>query len=174
TPGMHWPESEYYIRRVRIAKDSSLVPPLKSAGYKIEPCVDDLNNTLVIEFPVHVGDGIRSVNDVSLWEQFSLAALLQREWADNQVSCTVSFDPDHEGTQIAEALNYFQYQLKAISLLPKPEKGAYKQMPYEAITGDVYEALTSKLKNVNFSQVQVQAESEKFCDSDSCELTIGT
>ena len=54
---------------------------------------------------------------------------MQSYWADNQVSCTVTFDPEKEGRHIASALDYFQYQLKGISLLPKTDLGANKQMP---------------------------------------------
>ena len=43
-----------------------------------------------------------------MWEQLSIAAFMQRNWADNQVSCTVTFDPEKEGPQIANALNFFQ------------------------------------------------------------------
>ena len=53
-----------------------------------------------------------------------------RHWADNQVSCTVTFDPEKEGGQIPQVLNYFQYHLKGISLLPRHDWGAYPQMPY--------------------------------------------
>ena len=34
--------------------------------------------------------------------------------------------------------DYFQYQLKGISFLPRTEQGAYEQMPYEAITEEQY------------------------------------
>jgi len=34
---------------------------------------------------------------------------------------------------ISTALNYFQYQLKGISFLPKLELGAYKQMPMKRL-----------------------------------------
>ena len=43
------------------------------------------------------------------------AAFMQRHWADNQVSCTVTFDPKTEGEQIPHVLNYYQYHLKGIS-----------------------------------------------------------
>lgn len=33
TPGLHFPESRYYIRRVRLPHDSELVPGLRDAGY---------------------------------------------------------------------------------------------------------------------------------------------
>ena len=82
-------------------------------GYHIEPCVVD-SNTMIVSFPIDVGKGVRTVNEVSMWEQLSLAALLQRHWADNQVSCTVTFDPISEGIQIKHALDYFQYSLKGV------------------------------------------------------------
>jgi len=62
-----------------------------------------------------------------------MASLLQRYWADNQVSCTVTFDPEKESSQIKNALDYFQYSLKGISFLPHT-KDVYPQMPYEEIT----------------------------------------
>ena len=126
--------------------------------------------TLVVEVPVHAGEGIRSVKDVSMWEQLSFAALMQRHWADNQVSCTVSFDPETEGNQIKNALDYFQYQLKGISFLPRMEKGAYKQMPYEAITKEKYKEIVSNLKPLDFSKVSESAIPEKFCDGEVCEI----
>ncbi len=64
-----------------------------------------------------------------MFEQLALAAFLQRYWADNQVSATITFNPDTEGRDIRPALEYFQYQLKGVSFLPLLAKGAYKQMP---------------------------------------------
>ncbi|MCK9435076.1 MAG: hypothetical protein M0R32_09735, partial [Candidatus Cloacimonetes bacterium] len=51
TPGMHYPESRFYIRRVRLAINSPLQKPLKKAGYKIEPCVGSEESTVVVEIP---------------------------------------------------------------------------------------------------------------------------
>ena len=75
---------------------------------------------------------------------------MQRYWADNQVSCTVSFDPDTEGKDIKNALEYFQFQLKGISFLPK-SKDVYPQMPYEEITGEEYEKAVSKLRHLDLN-----------------------
>ena len=106
-----------------------------------------------------------------MWEQMALAAFMQRYWDDNQVSCTVTFDPEKEGPQIATALNYFQYQLKGISFLPKLELGAYKQMPYEEITEKKYNNMVKQLKFLSFRQVKGnEAEVEKFCNNDTCEI----
>jgi hypothetical protein len=85
TPGMHFPESRFYIRRVRIDAGSELLPDLVASGYKIEPAVTDPEHTRVVEIPIDCGEGIRTLDDVSMWEQLSLAAFLQKYWADNQV-----------------------------------------------------------------------------------------
>ncbi len=171
TPGLHYPESRFYIRRIRLSVNSPLIKPLEKAGYKIEPAFGSEDSTVVIEVPVDVGEGIRTVSEVPMWEQMTLAAFMQRYWADNQVSCTVTFDPEKEGDQIATALNYFQYQLKGISFLPKLELGAYKQMPYEEITEKKYNKMVESLSFLSFRQVKgAEAEVEKFCNNDTCEL----
>ena len=82
TPGLHYPESRFYIRRVRLSNISPLIPPLEKAGYKIEPAFGSEDTTCVVEIPVDVGEGIRTVTDLTVWEQFSLAAFMQRHWAD--------------------------------------------------------------------------------------------
>lgn len=165
TPGVHYPESNHYIRRVRIAKDSDLIIPLRKANYHIEEDKTDMSS-YVIEFPVHIPN-TRTTSDVSIWEQLELAAFLQEHWADNQVSCTVTFTED-EKNQIEPALNYFQYRLKGISFLPKLEKTAYPQMPYEQITEEQYNEMTKNLKKVKFKQIQEDAVPELYCDSESC------
>ena len=94
---------------------------------------------------------------------------MQRHWADNQVSCTVTFDPDNETEQLEQCLNYFQYQLKGISCLPRFDAGAYKQMPYEAIDEKTYNKMTKKLKTLSFTKMKGEdSEAEKFCDGDVC------
>jgi len=106
-----------------------------------------------------------------MWEQLSLAALAQRYWADNQVSCTVTFDPESEGEQIANALDVFQYQLKGISFLPRLDMGAYPQMPYEAIDEETYYDMKSQLGKLNFGRVKgEEIVVERFCDNDVCEI----
>ena len=173
TPGLHYPESRFYIRRIRLSNMSPLLKPLEKAGYKIEPAFGSEDSTVVFEVPVDVGEGIRTVSEVPMWEQMALAAFMQRYWADNQVSCTVTFDPEKEGPQIATALNYFQYQLKGISFLPKLELGAYKQMPYEEITEKKYNKMVEELSFLSFRQVKGnEAEIDKFCNNDTCEIDL--
>ena len=169
SPGIHYPHSKYYIRRIRISKNSDLIEPIKKAGYFIE---DDLYspNTIVVEFPVHDKYFERSKNEVSIWEQAENAADYQKYWSDNQVSITITFQPD-EANQIKHVLECFEDKLKSASFLPIKEHG-YKQAPYEEITQEKYEEMISKVKPVFLGETKDRAIGEKFCDSDRCEITF--
>jgi ribonucleotide reductase alpha subunit len=222
TPGMHFPESRFYLRRVRVGKDHEVVAPLRAAGFHVEPAAEDPERKLVVTFPVDalagrgggsaadagagagkgagagagaglaagagpgaVGGGtLLTLDDVGMWEQLSLAAFLQRHWADNQVSCTVTFDPQREGPQIARALDVFQYQLKGVSLLPRAPKLQYKQLPYEAVTEAEYRAAAASIRpgGLRFNVADAvaagatdnSAAPDNFCSSDSCEVRSET
>ncbi|MFX1502585.1 MAG: fused protease/ribonucleoside-triphosphate reductase, partial [Promethearchaeota archaeon] len=166
-PGIHYPHSEYYIRRIRLSKNSDLIEHIKNAGYKIE---DDLYspNTVVAEFPIHEKYFDRSKNEVSIWEQAENAAAYQRYWSDNQVSITITFK-EEEVDQIKHVLECYEDKLKSVSFLPIKEHG-YKQAPYEEITKEQYEEMVTQLKPFNLDETKDRAIGEKFCDSDRCEI----
>ena len=169
TPGMHFPHSEYYIRRINVANNSELLPRLEQAGYPIEPCGYD-STSVVVEFPIHE-DGMRRKSEVSMWEQLQLASFLQENWSDNQVSATVTFNPETEGPQIAHALEHYQYGLKGVSFLPLSQHG-YEQAPYEEISSEEYDRRKSELGKLDLTNIFSNEEGvgEKFCNNDSCEL----
>lgn len=175
TPGLHFPESQYYIRRVRLSKHNAMVPILQEAGYKIENDVYS-PDTVCIEVPVNLGSKIRTLSNTTMWEQLSLAVFLQKYWADNQVSCTVTFDPKTESESLKPALEYFQYQLKGVSFLPKAS-GSYEQMPYESIDKEQYEKTVQGIEQIALSKKLQESEAqledptaEKYCDNNTCEL----
>ena len=167
TPGVHFPESEYYIRRIRFSKDSQLLDTLRSSGYNIE---DDAYspNTVCVEFPVCEPYFYKSKKDVSLWEQLEIAAQYQHYWADNSVSVTVTFKP-HEASQIKDALEMYETRLKAVSFLRYEETG-YVQAPYEPITKEQYEEATKNIKLIRRFDVQQGGAGTKFCDGESCTI----
>jgi ribonucleoside-triphosphate reductase len=178
TPGIHYPHSRYYIRRVRLSSKSELVEELRTNGYHVEPDVMMPDSSVVVSFPIDVGEGVKTLKDVSIWEQMSLAAFMQKYWADNQVSCTVSFKKETESSQVKNVLDYFQYSLKGISFLPysEKEKTPYPQMPYEEINSEKYFELMKNIKLLGISKNIKQREAEKynsnFCDSDTCNINI--
>lgn len=170
TPGIHYPESPYYIRRIRLADDSPLLQSFLESNYTVEKDLVS-PNTFVVEFPVHIEGNIRSAKEVSLHEQLQLAAIMQRYWSDNSVSCTVTFDPKSVTTEeLSTALQMYQSQLKAVSFLPFTEKGAYKQMPYEEITKEQYETIVSNLLPLDIKIGAVDVAEEKYCEGISCEI----
>ena len=169
TPGIHYPESRFYIRRIRIGNQSDLIQPLTNAGYEIEPAVGQEDSTLVVEVPVDVGPDIRQLSEISMWEQLELAAFMSENWADNAVSVTITFDPDTEGGDIGRALDYYQYRLKSVSFLPRVEMGAYEQMPYEAIDDITYNKMVKELDRLSFIGIKgEEVDVEKYCTTDNC------
>lgn len=166
TPGIHFPHSEFYIRRVRLQSSSPLVKVLESSGYHIEK--DSYSpNTVVAEFPVHESNFDRSKDSVTLWEQLEMAAQMQQYWADNQVSVTVTFKPE-EARDIKYALELYETRLKGVSFLPIEDHG-YAQAPYEEITKEEYEKFMSGIRPIS-AETLAHEETSKFCDGESCTI----
>jgi len=167
TPGIHYPHSEYYIRRIRFQADSSLVGKLKKHGYKVEK--DKYSpNTVVAEFPVKEEFFDRSKTDVSMWEQLEIAAQVQQYWADNQVSITVTFKPEEAG-DIKHALELYETRLKGVSFLPLTDHG-YEQAPYEEITQKQYDKMMAKITPINHNGNIEHEITDRFCDGDVCQI----
>ena len=167
TPGIHYPEDEYYIRRIRFSADSTLLPALEEAGYKIEK--DSYSpNTMCVEFPVHEPFFMKGKRDISMWEQLEIAAQYQYYWADNSVSITVTFHPD-EAEQIKDALEMYEARLKAVSFLRYQETG-YEQAPYEPILKEEYEEMIKGITPIQKIETNEGGVGSKFCTNDTCEI----
>lgn len=176
TPGIHHPISDYYIRRIRIQNDTPLLKILKNCGLYTEPDAYS-DNTTVVEFPIHVGDGIKAEKDLNIWYQFSLASIVQEHWADNAVSITVKINTEKTTEDdIIMALDTYQYKLKGVSLLPETPEGAYVQMPYETITKERYEEIMqyidlTPLDNLSKAMDSRNKEYEMYCTADGvCQI----
>ena len=167
TPGIHFPEDEYYIRRIRFSETSKLIGPLKKAGYRMEK--DKYTPlTTVVEFPVREPHFTKGKRDVSMWEQLEIAAQYQHYWADNSVSITVTFKPE-EASQIKDALEMYETRLKAVSFLRHRETG-YVQAPYEPISKEEYEEMNLKITPIIKFETDEGGAGTKFCTNDTCEI----
>lgn len=91
TSGIGYPNFLYAIRRMRVARGSTIAKVLENAGYPIEQDVVS-DHTDVVEFPVTMGPAKPST-EATLWEQSFNLITVQREWADNAVSNTLNFKP---------------------------------------------------------------------------------
>jgi adenosylcobalamin-dependent ribonucleoside-triphosphate reductase len=164
TPGIHYPHSEYYIRNVRVAKNSPLLTICKEAGYHTE---DDKYSptTAVVSFPVHEKYFIRGKDEVSMWEQLENAAQMQYYWSDNAVSITVTFNKQ-EAKYLNEALQLYETRLKSVSFLPLEDHG-YEQAPYITITKEKYEHMKAKITPIKIKE-SVHDSADKYCDGEAC------
>jgi ribonucleoside-triphosphate reductase len=167
TPGVHCTHSEYYLRTIRIAANSPLVPKLRKANYRIEESVTD-KKTLVVYFPVKESNFTKSKYDISLWEQLTLVKELQHYWSDNAVSCTVTFKPE-EIKDLKNAIEYFAPYVKTLSFLPLDNHN-YDQAPYQTCTQQEYEDYNNSLLELDLTDEKEEAKGEKYCSNDSCSI----
>jgi ribonucleotide reductase alpha subunit len=175
SPGIHYPHSEYYIRRIRVASESSLVQAMIDAGYYVCPEIygdeTERKKTSIIHFPIHEKNFTKKKGGVSIWEQVKNAVDYQKTWADNSVSITVTFNKD-EAKDITAVLYAFESELKTISFLPIAEHG-YQMAPYEEISKDVYDEMVANIKTKpDFTNFIGTPSGSKFCDGDSCEAGL--
>jgi adenosylcobalamin-dependent ribonucleoside-triphosphate reductase len=168
TPGIHYPHSEYYIRNVRLNDMSPLLPLMREAGFPVE---EDqyADNTWVVSFPIHEEHFDRSKDEVSIWEQMHNASSLQKYWADNQVSITVTFSPEEEGS-IKLVLDCFDDSLKSISFLKLDPGVIYPQAPYIKISEEKYVDLQTRIKAFKLFG-ETHEKEDLYCDGDSCTIT---
>jgi hypothetical protein len=134
----------------------------------MEPSSYD-DNTIVVSFPVKEKYFTKGKNDVTMWEQFELAAQLQHYWADNSVSVTVTVKPE-EKKDLATALSMYDRRLKSVSILPLNDHG-YVQAPYISITEQEYDSLRGKIKPIDYRSVEGSHDvDETGCTNDVCSI----
>lgn len=174
TPGVHPnPAGPYYIRRIRIASNSSLLQVCKSHGYHIEPQFgfdgSEDKSTMVVSFPCKVPTGTPIASKYSWKEQLEMVRKMQAEWSDNSVSCTVYYKKeDLEDIKIYLKENYTD-NFKTLSFLLYHGHG-FKQAPYETITEIQYNEM---IKNVTPITSIIIKESDfdiTDCDSGVCPI----
>jgi len=174
TPGIHpSPAGPFYIRRVRISSQSSLLELCRKSGYPIEyhknfDGTDD-KSTCVISFPCKVSDNTPIASTFSWKDQIDLIRRMQREWSDNSVSCTVYYKHD-DLPEIKEYLNkHFKNEIKTISFLLYHGHG-FIQAPYETISKEEYLILKSKVKPITSVEIKEDEFELQECQSGACPI----
>lgn len=166
TPGIHFCHHQYIKRRVRLSTTSKLIDFLVENGYEYEKDLYS-DNTLVFEFGLNYGS-VRSVQNVSMYEQLVLLQMYQGQWADNMVSVTVTFNPKTESDQLQYAIPQFAPTIKSVSFLPNID-GIYNQMPLEKVDKSTYLSLNKK---INWSLLDGIDENSmpRGCTNEHCTL----
>ena len=171
TPGCHPGYAQYFIRRIRIAADSSLVQTCKDHGYYVEyqkrlDGTDD-RNTVVAEFPCSYPVHTTFAKDMTAIDQLENVKWLQTNWSDNSVSCTIYYKKEElEEIQAWLAENYND-NVKSCSFLLHQDHG-FVQAPYEEITKERYDLLMSQTKQITGVEVAEGDMDIEDCASGAC------
>ena len=169
-PGIHPGYAQYMYRRIRIASDHELVNLCRSNGYPIEfqknlDGTEDYN-TVVVTFPFAYPEGTKLAKDMTAIDQLKAVRLMQEQWSDNSVSCTIYYRKE-ELAEIKEYLNkYYRNNHKTLSFLQHSEHG-FLQAPYEEVTKKEYDALVKKTKLIT-SIANAEFEASDECASGVC------
>lgn len=173
--GIHFPHSNYYVRRVRISATDPLCKMIEERNcYPIFPEVGQSEEDCtvkVLEFPVQAPKG-RTKYDVSAIEQLELYLITMHNWTDHNTSITV-----HVREQEWEAVAEWIYQnfeaLVGLTLLPLSEE-TYPLLPYEAITKEEYNQRVANIKPLDYELLEKLDDAQDWeiidreCENGAC------
>jgi ribonucleotide reductase alpha subunit len=172
TPGVHPAFSSYFIRRIRMAANDSLVETCRNLGYHTEFARNfdgsENHDTIVIEFPCKFENALLA-KDTTAIKQLDLIKELQANWSDNAVSCTVYYKKE-ELSEIKEWLKAnYKDNIKSVSFLLHSDHG-FTQAPYEEIDEVQYEKMIKKVKPL----VKIDTSNEMIdgieCEGGACPI----
>jgi hypothetical protein len=148
TPGIHYPPfKDYCIRRVGIRKNDPVVRYIKD-NYNVEYEDAEFDSSqYIFSFPYKYKDNIRSVHELTIWEQLTNNMIVQKFWADNNVSFTGRFHK-YEEDSLEHAVSMSIPFIKSISLLKQDDtelKKKYRQLPYESISEEIYNEMINNI-----------------------------
>ena len=147
--GLHFPHSEYYIRRVRINAFDPLAKVAEELGWSVKPEVGqdwETCTTKVIEFPVH-SPAIQFKSDVSAVEQLEIYKMFQEYYTDHNSSNTITVKND-EWEDVEQWIWDNWDDFIGVSFLSDSDS-FYQLMPYEAIDKQTYEELAKNTAPFN-------------------------
>ena len=179
TSGIHPGFSRYYIRRIRISSESSLIKVAREHGYHVEYVKNfdgtDNHSTQIISFPHKLPDNTVIAKDCTAVDQLEWIKKAQTEYSDNSVSCTVYYRK-HELPSIKEWLRKnYNNCVKTVSFLLHSDHG-FKQAPLEKITKEKYEEMMKtcrpikSLKNICYTEESYELLAESECVGGACPL----
>lgn len=175
--GVHMPLGKYIFNNITFSKHDPLVPKFRSAGYSVIEKPHEPESVLV-KFPVKY-DNIPftrktvvrkngnveevEVNTESAVAQLEWYRLLQETWCEQNVSNTISYDT----TEVPAIIDWLQENWDSyvgVSFLFRndPTKNAedlgYAYLPQEVVTKEVYDTYAARLKQVDYSGIEVRDE----------------
>lgn len=176
--GMHPRNSQYYIRRIRIAATDSLFQMMKDQGVPYHPEVGQSTEnavTYVLEFPVKAPEKSIYKNDQTAIEQLVYWKMVKENFTEHNPSVTISVGDD-EWIAVANWLYENWEIIGGLSFLPRSNH-VYRLAPYEEITKEKYEEMVKNFPEIDFAKIvayeredQTQGSKELACVSGVCEI----
>jgi len=172
--GIHPRHNGHYIRTVRADVKDPLATFLKDKGV---PCEQDVTNSsnLVFSFPVSSPDGSVCRSDRSALDQLEHYLSFKRYWCEHNPSITV-YVKEHEWMDVGAWVYKHMDEIGGVSFLPHSEH-VYQQAPYQDISKEEYERLSTSFPKIDWSEFDSYETSEDTtngsqelsCTSGSCE-----
>jgi ribonucleoside-diphosphate reductase alpha chain len=173
--GLHPRYSKFYIRRIRMAKNSPMARFMIDSGIPHEACVSKPDTTLIFSFPIKADFGvteeqINAIGHLNLWLAY------QAWYCDHKPSITVNYN-DNEFLHIGGWLWQHWDFVSGVSFLPK-DNHVYQQAPFEAISEEVYNSMNDAMPiNVDFNLLSKYEQEDTTtnartlaCTANGCEL----
>lgn len=176
--GIHARWAPFYIRNVRVSAQTPLYRVLRDAGVPMDPENGQRANnadTWVVHFPVKSPEGAVTRSGRSAIVQCEYWLLNKVYWAEHNVSCTVTYQPD-ELIDLSAWVWDHRHLIGGLSFLPASNQD-YGQMPYEEISQEHYEELAASFPVIDFTRLYAYetedlttAAQEIACSAGHCDL----
>lgn len=185
--GVHLPLGKYIFNNITFSKHDPLVSKFRMAGYSVIEKPHEPESVLV-KFPVKYENipftrktvvrknGVIEeveVNTDSAITQLEWYRLLQETWCEQNVSNTVSYDP----SEVPDIINWLLENWESyvgVSFLYRndPTKNAedlgYVYLPQEVVTKEVYDAYCARLKQIDYSGIEMEDIEQESCATGAC------
>jgi|GEM_PF-743969 len=190
TEGIHVPLGKYIFNWINFSKHDPLVSKLKQANYRTLDNPNDTTSKLIcfpikwdnIEFTkvtVERNNGIKEileVNKESAIEQLERYKFYMRNWCDQNVSNTISYDIEEKDLIIEWLLtNWNDYIGVSFLFRTDPTMSAqdlgFNYLPQEVVTKEKYETYINEIIEINFDGTESLEELESMeCSSGTCPI----
>lgn len=183
TEGVHKPLGKYIFNNVNFGKHDPLVPLCRAAGYKVVDNPFDTEGVLItfpvkwedVPFDKFIKNGITmEVNLESAISQLERYKMLMRNWCQQNVSATISYD-EEEVPDIVNWLleNWDDYVGVSFLFRADPTKTAkdlgYLYLPQEVVTKERYEEYAAALQPVELEKANdINAPLDAECENGVC------
>ncbi len=177
--GIHQGHSEFYIRRVTGDNKDPVTQFMADSGIPWEPHASKPQQMTVFSFPVRLGKGTVTRDDVTAIQHLELVKTYNEHWSEHAVSCTISVKESEWPSVGGWVFDHFD-ALAGVSFLPHfAGDSTYKQMPYETIDEGEYRAMVdampshidwARLADYERGEDSVTGTREFACVGNTCEI----